>query len=121
MIDENKLVKELESWADRLDSGYAEDIFKLCLTMVAKKIKDEYSKTCVWTPVSEDLPEKSVFVLVSGEDIREDDVVSIGRLLEEGFATDVKVKAWMNLPDPYKEKKAEDWKASMLQNFMKVE
>lgn len=137
MIDENKLITELKSWADRLNGGvYTEDVFKLCLTMVVKKIEDEYIRTCgqKWIPCLEKMPEtgedgfsEEVLCTVDFEGVNIQCVAVYDSNMfrwysgtQSYFPADV--YAWMPLPEIYKpESKETGWKTAMMQDFVKVE
>lgn len=116
MIDENKLIENLDIMIDDVPISYMEDenhdrlnAYNYALSRVASIIKNQ-QKVNEWIPIEERLPDKAGTYLVTyhpryGDNINENvvaiDVDNFGRGLW-GNRKRQRVIAWMFLPEPYK-------------------
>ena len=106
MIDERKLIGELDAWWETLDPRTDSTICDV-IEAVIEKINDA-EKVGEWIPVTERLPEKkgSYLFTTTGYDCARVLILSFDpddELAVEIARTGVDLAAWMPLPDPYKE------------------
>lgn len=105
MIDEKKLIKELDVWWGTLDPRNDSTICDV-IEAVKEKI-DDTEKVGEWVPVGERLPDPDTYVLVTYKDF---DGSAIGadrydQDIHDWFCFEEGVIAWMPLPEPYKEER----------------
>ena len=120
MIDEKKLIKEMERWATSnfsvLDDKYE---YRLEGMIKAQDIVLAQPQVGGWIPVTEKLPENGCGVLVTVNG-KHNNIIFVNALeiaeyrntegwIIEGYLDwlDPDVTAWMPLPEPYKESKEE--------------
>lgn len=106
MIDENKLIKELDAWWETLDPRTDSTIYDV-IEAVIEKI-DNAEKCGEWVPTTERLPEKkgSYLFATTGYDCARVLILSFDpddELAVEIARTGVDLAAWMPLPEPYRE------------------
>lgn len=109
MIDEKKLLGELDTWWETLSPRTEARDSIICdvIEAVEEKI-DNAEKVGEWIPVTERLPEKkgSYLFTTTGYDCARVLILSFDpddELAVEIARTGVDLAAWMPLPDPYKE------------------
>ena len=109
MIDERKLIGELDAWWETLSprTDARDSIICDVIEAVIEKINDA-EKCGEWIPTTERLPEKngSYLFTSTGYDCARVLILSFdpGDELDAAIArTGVDLAAWMPLPDPYRE------------------
>ena len=116
MIDEKKLIKDLETMISAAPISYVEDenhdrlnAYLDALTRVILKVKNQ-PKVDKWIPIEERLPEEKGLYLVAyhpcyWDNVKEDVLVGIDNFMGKTSWSRRKyqrVIAWMPLPEPYK-------------------
>ena len=113
MIDERKLISELDAWWETLDprANARDSIICDAIESVMEKI-DNAERACEWIPTTERLPEKkgSYLFTTTGYDCARVLILSFDpddELAVEIARTGVDLAAWMPLPEVYSEESAE--------------
>lgn len=111
MIDEKKLIQDLETMISAAPISYVEDenhdrlnAYLDALTRVILKVKNQ-PKVDKWIPVGERLPEPSLNSVIGWDAYRERCVL-VQYYMNDwilGNHESVKIVAWMPLPEPYVE------------------
>lgn len=106
MIDEKKLIGELDAWWETLDprTNARDSIICDVIESVIAKI-NVAEKVGEWIPVSERLPNPDTYVLVTYKDF-DDSAIGVDRYcqdIHDWLCFEEGVIAWMPLPELYKE------------------
>lgn len=138
MIDERKLLEEIEKWKNTVTvNTYQDEILQLCIDVFRKKVESQ-PKINQWIPCSDRLPEdrKEKIVYLSSNRItiakynehilpHSGLPIGWGYMFKNGYIDFEKetVLAWKPLPEPYKPHPAAgnetNWKESMMKRFTK--
>ncbi len=107
MIDEKKLIDELNAWSN-LDKEMNELVLLGIDTF--KRMIDKQPKVGEWIPVEERLPEKSLNSVIDWDTYRER-CVFVQYYMNEwilGSHESVNIVAWRPVPEPYKDQNGND-------------
>ena len=104
MIDEKKLIEEMQEQLDYLDetkSHPADFVYKNGFLLAIDIVNDQ-PKVTEWIPVTERLPETEERVIGTFKGVNEENIVLAVYFHPRFLKAPLPMVAWMPLPEPYK-------------------